>query len=508
MKIAWGGWVPLLGALICGVDSKTTRKGAPMKITQALSGLSRTGRECCTPSGAHSPPEKLLTRSLLLLFLAGVFGFAAGCTLLRFGRGGEGKPAAQPRLVEEQAQLQRFADNFLAWGGQGLDKSAERLGTEAGREQVLRIKLLLGSSLLSIVSGPNPNANLLDLVCVTVLTRMSIEDYWMHTTNGAAFQPWLDVSRVLETNVWDLAARFLEPAHVAELRAAIKEGYARTPDPEVRTAFFARPYTFTAMVSAAQGKEAPKGSVFSLVSLDPTAGLDPAVREVTQSRLFAERAMYTAQRMPFLLRLQGELLAYDVADQPSTRLVLTNSTQLSGSAERISRAAESLAQTVGQLPDRISAERKEVLAALESQQGPLRDLVAGVDRALVSGEKMSSSMTVTLTNAQGLVGQLRGGERRTNAPPFNILDYAKTAEEVDAMAQNLNTLVGSLNQSEPEIQRLSRQADADLERAVDRAFRLGLVLIAVLLTGAVLAGLAYRFFAEKLWPRAAVGPRP
>jgi hypothetical protein len=447
----------------------------------------------------------VLTRSLLLLFLAGVFGLTAGCAMLRFGGGGEGKPSAQPRLVEEQAQLQRFADNFLAWGGQGLDKSAERLGTEAGREQVLRIKLLLGSSLLSIVSGPNPNANLLDLVCVTVLTRMSIEDYWMHTTNGAAFQPWLDVSRVLETNVWDLAARFLEPAHVAELRAAIKEGYARTPDPEVRSAFFARPYTFTAMVSAAQGKEAPKGSVFSLVSLDPTAGLDPAVREVTQSRLFAERAMYTAQRMPFLLRLQGELLAYEVAEQPAARLVLSNSAQLSDSAERISRAAESLAQTVGQLPDRISAERKEVLAALESQQGPLRDLVSGVDRALVSGEKMSSSLTVTLTNAQGLVNQLKPS---TNRPPFNILDYAKTAEEIDAMAQNLNKLVGSLNQSEPEIQRLSRQASGEMEREVARGFWLGLVLIAVLLIGAGLAGLVCRFFAEKLWPRAAAGKSP
>ncbi len=441
-----------------------------------------------------------------MLLLVGVFGLTAGCTLLRVGRGGAGKPSAQPRLVEEQAQLQRFADDFFARGGQGLDKSAERLGTDAGREQVLRIKASLGSSVLSIVSGPNPNANLLDLVSVTVLTRMSIEDYWMHTTNGAAFQPWLDVSRVLETNVWDLAARFLQPAQVAELRAGIKEWYARTP--EVRTAFFARPHAFAAMVWAAQGREAPRGGVFSLINLDPLAELDPAVREVTQSRLFAERAMYTAQRMPFFLRLQGELLAYDVAEQPTTRLVLSNSTQLSGSAERISRVAEALNQTIGQLPDRFTAERKEILAAFESQQGPLRDLVAGVDRALVSGEKLSSSLTVTLTNAQGLMKQLRVGERTTNAPPFNILDYAKTAEEVGAMAQNLNTLIGSLNQSAPEIQRLSRQAGADLERAVDRGFWLGLVLIAVLLTGAVLAGLVYRFFAEKLKRRAAAGPGP
>ena len=65
--------------------------------------------------------------------------------------------------------------------------------------------------------------------------------------------------------------------------------------------------------------------------------------------------------------------------------------------------------------------------------------------------------------------------------------------------------VQSMNQRAPEIQRLSRQASDDLEKAVDRSFRLGLVLIAVLLTGAVLAGLVYRFLAEKLKQRAGAG---
>ncbi len=100
-------------------------------------------------------------------------------------------------------------------------------------------------------------------------------------------------------------------------------------------------------------------------------------------------------------------------------------------------------------------------------------------------------------------GEPRPSARK--ARPFNILEYAKTAEEIGAMAQNLNALIGSINQSAPEIQLLSRQASADLEKVVDRGFRLGLVLIAVLLTGAVLAGLVYTFFAEKLKGRAAAG---
>lgn len=463
-----------------------------MKTVQGLYGLSATKLAKRGPaSGLHSPRNKFVTKPLLLLLLAGIFRLTAGCTLLGTGGAEADKASAQSRLVQEQLELQRFADDFFARGGQAMDESAERLGTDAGRQQVLQIRLLLGSSVLSIVSGPNPNANLLDLVSVTVLTRLSTEDYWMHTTNGAAFQPWLDASRVLETNVWDLAARFLQPDQVAELRAGINQWYAQTP--EVRTAFFARPHDFARMVRTTQEKQAPGRSVFSLVNLAP------AVAEVTQDRLFAERAMYTAQRMPFFLRLQGESFAYEMAEQPSIRLVLSNST-------RVSDSVASLSQTLSQLPDRISAERKEVLANLESQQGQLRELTADVDRTLVSAEKVASSATIAITNFDNLMKRFGIGEPGTNvsnARPFNILEYAKTADEISAMAQNLNTLVGSVNQSTPEIQGLSRQANTDMEKVVDRGFCLGLVLIALLLTGAVLAGLVYRFLAEKLTRRAA-----
>jgi hypothetical protein len=322
----------------------------------------------------------------------------------------------------------------------------------------------------------------------------------MHTTNGAAFQPWLDATHVLETNAWDLAAQYLRPDQVAELRKGINDWYARTP--EVRTAaFFARPHDFVHMVRITEGEGVPSTSVFSIVNVDPLADLDPAVREVTQSRLFAERAMYTVQRMPFLLRLQGDLLGYELAQQPAARQILSNSTELSDSVQRMSAVAASLNQTVGQLPDRISAERKEIIAAIESQQG--KNLVGGADRALVSAERLSNSLNITVTNVTRLMKLLGVDKPSANGQPFNILDYAKTVEEAGVVTQNLNVLIESMNQSAPEIQRLSREAGADLQKEVDHAFRLGLLLIAVLLTGAVLAGLVYTFFAENLKRRAA-----
>jgi hypothetical protein len=511
---AWHAWKP------------PNTAGKPGILSRLKSALPAARGQCAitTPlnaakvrSGGYLAWIEPLSSSIALILLAGIFALTPGCSLLRAPTQVvtavvPGKASSQPDPVEEQIQLQRYVDDFIARTGQALDQCAERQGTDEARVDAIRLKLTSGSSVISIVSGPNPSANLLDLVSVTVLTRMTIHDYWMKQPNGPVFQPWLDVSLVLETNVWRLAARFLEPAQVEELRQGISQWYARSP--ETRTAFYARPSEFASMVRTTKEKGASMNSVFSLVNLDPTAGLDPAVREVTRTRLFAERAMFTFQRMPFLLRLQTELLAYELTAQPSVQLVLKNSTKLSDSAELIGRAADSISESVAKLPDRIAEERKEILATLDLQESKLKDLVVEVDRTLVSGAKMSDSLNVTITNFGGLMREFGVGEPTTNAvapdtnsPPFNILDYAKTADHVDSLAKDLNALVISVNQSVPEIQRLSQQAGADVQKAVDHGFRLGLVLIAVLLAGAVLAGLLYRFLAEKLKRPAAAGAK-
>ena len=118
---------------------------------------------------------------------------------------------------------------------------------------------------------------------------------------------------------------------------------------------------------------------------------------------------------------------------------------------------------------------------------------------------MSGSLNITLTNFDALMKRFGVGESKTNAgppdtnaTPFNILDYGKTAEQIGNMAKALNTLVGSVNKSTPEIQHLGQQATANMTEVVDHGFRLGLVLIGVLLAGAVAAAFLYRVLASKL----------
>jgi hypothetical protein len=405
-------------------------------------------------------------------------------------------PSSKPTQMEPlelQLQIQRFTDDAMAQTDRGLNEYASRLGTEAARVQSLRLRLASGSSLLSIASGPNPNANLLDLVSVTVLIRRTIEDYWVKREDGEAFQPWLEASCAVETNAWSLATRVLKPEQMEELRQAIDQWY--TQNPEVRSAFFVRPSEVSTMLRTSKEKGGIN-SVFSLMSLDPTLGLDPAVREMTHTRLFAERAMFTAQRAPFSLRLHTELLGLELADQPAVRAMLTNFGRLSDSAERVSQAAQTVSQTAAQLPDRISDERKAIVAEFDAREGALRNLATDVDRALASGEKMSSSLNTTVASFDGLMKRFGVGEpstkpAKTNSVPFNINDYAHTAEQVALMARELDGLLKDTGETvsapmmEKQFAKLAGQARSDVKSLLDHAFLLAAGLVVLIFACAV-----------------------
>jgi hypothetical protein len=304
----------------------------------------------------------------------------------------------------------------------------------------------------------------------------------------------------LEKEAWRLADGIFSADQQQELRNGIQNWWQSNAG--ARATFFVRPQEFSSLIRQTGQKAARSGSVFALVGLDPTAGLDPAVREITRTRLFAERAMFTAQRIPFLLRWQIELLSDQLFQGTEASTMLTNMTRLTENADRLSRAAESLSQTAALLPDRFSAERKAILDALEVQEGKLQELSAEVSRTLAAGEKMSASLNTTITAFDALmkrfgVGEPRSGPPDTNPAPFNILDYAKTAEQIAIMAQQLDALIKDSNSTldSPaldkwisELNRVSSQAKADAKSVLNHAFFLGAGLV-VLAFG---CGMVYR----------------
>jgi len=267
--------------------------------------------------------------------------------------------------------------------------------------------------------------------------------------------------------------------------------------------------------AAATSRRQNPGSVFSLLYLNPLAGLDPTTRAIEQTRYLAERGMFYAQRAPTLLGWQVELTTYQLAAEPETRQVLTNLNEVAQSTTVFAQTAEGLPKLVNeqreaainQLLAGVAHERSNILVTLSAQEAQLRELLPQVRQTLTAGGDMANSVNGAVKSLDAFVRYVSPPETNspppdTNSPPFNILDYGKAASQIEAMAKEINTLLTSVNQSVPQLTRVTEQATVNAKEVVNHAFRLGLVLILVFLVGAVLAGLAWRFLTRERRPRA------
>jgi hypothetical protein len=250
----------------------------------------------------------------------------------------------------------------------------------------------------------------------------------------------------------------------------------------------------------AQGSQADTvkpGSLFSLLMSDPLAILEPATREIVQTRLMAERALYVTQKMPQLLRWHMELLSANTLGMPTVQQLVTNSTTIAASVERFTRVAE-------QLPGQVSTERKEVLKALEAQESNLTRLLNEMRQTLTAGSQLSTSLNTTLTTFDATMKQFGAGDpasagpSKTDTEPFRIQDYTATAAQLEMTARQLTELLVTLDRTSGQLSAqvgpVVQQAQAGGKEIVDYAFWKGILFVAIVLV----ACLIYRILGTRL----------
>jgi len=108
-----------------------------------------------------------------------------------------------------------------------------------------------------------------------------------------------------------------------------------------------------------EARSAP-GSLFSLLGLDPLAGLDPAVRQIEQTRLLAERVIFYMQRVPYLMDLQTERVVAQATLAPQVE-------RANASLERASLAMTDYARIGASLPDAFAREREALIRQLSGE---------------------------------------------------------------------------------------------------------------------------------------------
>ncbi len=456
----------------------------------------RVGRRRLGASRGHLLDWTALACLVVLLLVTG------GCRLLSntpIGRNSR-KQAAAEKTAKLQHDVMREADQYIARVAQATDDLTIKLGTPQIRLAAVQWKLSQGTAVFITAAGENPTLNAVDMVVISTLSRMIVEDYWVGKEFGEAARPLLEAHRLLETNSWKLVTGVLTAEQRRELRDAIVRWRQKNPD--LRNIGVARSRNFMDLVLGVKpesGDTSPT-SLLGVVGLDPFSGLKPAMRSIEQTRNLAERTIYYGERMPRLLSWQVELFVFQMADQPETKQILSN-------ADSLTRSTEIFAQTTKGLPKLVNDQREAAINQLFDrmalEESKVRGLLAETHATLGAGSEMADSVNAAIKSLDAYTRYV--SRRDTNAPagstnhvPFDVRDYGNAANKIGAMARDINTLLISASQSTPQAAQLSQQVRADTKEVLNHAFRLGLLLIVILAASLVAAGLIYRVLAHRL----------
>jgi hypothetical protein len=388
-------------------------------------------------------------------------------------------PGKQVDQVDLQDSLLRFADDFMTTATSTVD-ALKQDGKPISRDEQVFIKVMFYTNILTLATGANAVANLVNMVVFTGTTRARVEDYWLPKVHGDSAMPMLTALRESERQIWVIADKVLESAQQSELKEALDQWRKDKSSASDAVGSFASISLVNEVIhSSAQSKSLSSSiaNVFALLNMDPLASLDPATRELTETRLFAERALFIGQRMPQLMEWQMELLASRTLKNPEVAQLVSVSTQIAEAGDRLSRTAE-------KVPSLISSEREKWVAVLKSQAQGLTELSKQVGQTMAEGTKMADSTDKALQSYNAIVTQMANTPDDPSSEPFRIKDYAETAIQINLMSQHLTELLRQFqaNVEPANIDRISSLADTLQQRSeavVDYAFRKAILLVAI-----------------------------
>ncbi len=473
-------------------------------------------------------------KSLLFILLVSLTIVFCGCSLIRAPvhqttslfrsvEHGAGFRTQTNMLAILQSEVMREADNYATVVAHASDDLATKVGTPEAKMEALQWKLQQARAAYMDATGDNPTLNAVDMAVLASLSVEVVKDYWVGEKYGDAAQPLLEVHRKLEKEAWLVLNGVLTQAQQDELHQTLDDWNQKNPHLRYVAAVRLRDFAAILGKNALLGPGNRRNSLWDMLSVDPFAGLDPAVAEIAQSRLLVERITYFLERAPMLFSWQVELTTYQITAQPAVSQTLSNITGVSQSAEIFAKTAEQLPALVNDQREAainqffagVANERSNILETLDSQNAKLQHLLPEVRETLVSAGNTATAMDGAIKSLDSFVRYVSPPDTNppspsasTNSKPFNILDYGKAATEIGGMAKDLNVLLASANQSATQLSALSETATGKAERVMDRAFRNGLILVAFLLIGSVVAGLVYRTLAARFFGPRVISPGP
>jgi hypothetical protein len=427
-------------------------------------------------------------RFLLLLVAAGIF--LAGCSVtnsLFRDRAAEERAA---ELLKLQLAVMRFADEYNARVSTQVESFQRTTVDPAERLEAQTWLVSQATSAVTIAAGPNAEINAIDMLVFTTLSRKVVEDRWVGEAYGERARGLLAEHRALEDRIWQYSTVLLSEAQQEELRTSIDAWHRANP--LLRAVPFIHLAEFEFATNSGRKRTGGPTSIFAFLGIDPLSNLDPAVRELAQTRQLAERAVYYGQRAPKLVSLEAQRLAFQFAVAPESVRLIDSVAQIGGAAEATGRLADDL-------PALLARERaaafEQFAGLLEQRQGELQALAAELRSALEAGGTASDSVRETITTLDAFVARFDRNAAPadgTAARPFDVTEYTEAMRELGAAAQQLKALLDQADGKATDLSRLSESAGDRLEALVDHVYWRLVQLVLVLVVASVGGALAYR----------------
>ena len=296
-----------------------------------------------------------------------------------FAAGDHTESTGRVSEAELQDDLLRFESQFNAQI-QSASEGLEHSPNSKIRYRAALNRLIYSSNSLGIALGPSPEANLLDMVTFIELSQGVLRRHWLPKVFGPAGRPLEQAFSDSSRQIWAIAAKVLGPKQRELLQNVISTWQRKHPDQinveTVRLSAFA-----TEAGARAAGLDENVGGLF--------ASVQQSTQAVDSARLFAERALYFAERAPFLFRLQARLGADEIMDDAGLNLAKLPAAM--GNKRELSDLLKEVRQTLLVLHS-ASADARETVRSV----GTLMDQVSKNPQTAQSASATITQLTALL----------------------------------------------------------------------------------------------------------------
>jgi hypothetical protein len=412
----------------------------------------------------------------------------SACSSVHVFRKDESEERAR-QLEEIQSRVMRFADEYVGQIVGPLNTLQARTLDANERLDAQNWKVSQATAAYINASQANPVTGTVDMIVLAVLSRMVVEDDQRGGPARLRSASLRETHEKLERSAWELGSSLMDEQQQAQLNEAIRAWRAANPD--VRAVGLVH-FADVSQILASDQKGFMSRGLLGFISIDSTWGLDPAVREIAQTRQVVQRSIYYAQRAPGLLDMQVERLTYQLAAMPETRSLLQTVDRTADAAQRAGRLADVLPAVVAQERE---AAIDQVMSQLGAQQTRMRALVRDLHELLDAGAVTSNSLNTTIQSLDSLVARFKPApsarnsstdQRAAAATPSAVSQYAEALRELANSTDELQELLVTLDDRSDGVARIVHSATEDAKSLA--RYVLVLVLLLALGIAAIIAG--------------------